>query len=263
MRIGRVANFVSPRSGGIRTSLHALGAGYLTAGHEPVLVMPGERDSDRHTGQGRVITLRGPLVPSGGYRVLLLGQRRLAALLESLRRRRYASDGEHLLVHCGRLSPEKKPHRSLAAVAGLRAAGVRAVLVVAGDGPLRGRLTRQAARAGLPVCFTGFLSGRQALATLLASADVAVAPGPAETFGLAALACGAPVVASAAGAAAEVIGTAGVSVAGEDFAAGIAMVLARPEEARRAAARQRAEAFGWPAAVQGFLAVHQSARVLP
>ena len=72
--------------------------------------------------------------------------------------------------------------------------------MVAGDGPLRPRLERRAARAGLPVTFAGFLSGRADLAALLASADVALAPGPAETFGLAALealACGTPVVVSA------------------------------------------------------------------
>ena len=49
MRIVWLANFVAPHSGGLRTSLTELGTGYLTAGHEPVLVIPGERDSDRRT----------------------------------------------------------------------------------------------------------------------------------------------------------------------------------------------------------------------
>ncbi len=53
-----------------------------------------------------------------------------------------------LLVHCGRLSVEKKPERSVEALAALRARGVPAVLVVVGDGPLRARLVRRA--AGLP-----------------------------------------------------------------------------------------------------------------
>jgi alpha-1,6-mannosyltransferase len=35
-------------------------------------------------------------------------------------------------------------------------------------------------------------------------------------------------------------------------------VLSWPEAARRAAARTRAERFGWPAAVQAFLAIHES-----
>ena len=36
MRIIRLANFVAPHSGGLRTSLAELGAGYLAAGHEAV-----------------------------------------------------------------------------------------------------------------------------------------------------------------------------------------------------------------------------------
>ena len=375
MRIVRLANFITPCSGGLRTALRELGAGYAAAGHEPVLVMPGAADHDEQTPQGRVITLRGPVVPlSGGYR-LLLSKRRVRAILESLRpdrlevsdrttlrwtgpwarrhhvpavmvshesvagllslppgmpdagaiarmiqgmarvladtlntrtaqayaqvvcttrwaaaeferlgvrnlrhvplgvdlelfspqrrcpalRQRYAAPGEVLLVHCGRLSVEKKPHRSIAALARLRAAGVPAVLVVAGDGPLRPRLERQAAGTALPVVFTGFIPGRAAVAALLATADVVLAPGPVETFGLAALealACGTPVVVSGSGALPEVIGGAGVTVTGEDFAGGVLSVLQRPAAQRRAAARAHAERFGWPAAVRGFLAAH-------
>ena len=383
MRIVRLANFITPSSGGLRTALRELGAGYAAAGHEPVLVMPGAADDDEQTPQGRVITLRGPVLPlSGGYR-LLLSKRRVRDLLESLRpdrlevsdrttlrwtgpwarrhhvpavmvshksvagllslplrskwhqppgvpdvgaagrmiqgmarvladtlnartaqayaqvvcttrwaaaeferlgvpnlrhvplgvdlelfspqrrcrelRRRYAAPGEVLIVHCGRLSVEKQPHRSIDALARLRAAGVPAVLVVAGDGPLRPRLERQAAGAALPVVFTGFIPGRTAVASLLATADVALAPGPVETFGLAALealACGTPVVVSTSGALPEVIGGAGVTVTGEDFAGGVLSVLERPVAQRRAAARAHAELFGWPAAVSGFLAAH-------
>ena len=85
MRIVRLANYVAPHSGGLRTSLRELGAGYLAAGHEPVLIIPGERDSDEQTPQGRVITLSGPRLPfTGGYRALLR-KRRVAALLGELR----------------------------------------------------------------------------------------------------------------------------------------------------------------------------------
>jgi alpha-1,6-mannosyltransferase len=367
MRIVRLANFVAPQSGGLRTCLRELGAGYLAAGHEPVLIIPGARDSDEQTDQGRVITLHGPRVQFlGGYRVLtrkrkvaaLLGELRpdtlevsdratlrwtgrwargrgvpaamvshesLVALLamlpagpaglwraaaDALNRRTarvyqrvicttewaaaefeqigaanvvraplgvdldtftparrsqplrtcYAAPGETLLVHCGRLSAEKKPQRSLATLATLRAGGLAARLVVAGDGPLRRPLERMAARDGLPVAFSGFLRDRTDLAALLASADVAIAPGPVETFGLAALealACGTPVVVSAESALPEVVGEAGASVAGEDLSAGVTDVLSRPEPERRAAARTRAERYGWPAAVQAFLAVHE------
>ncbi|HUL26197.1 MAG TPA: hypothetical protein VLW44_10565 [Streptosporangiaceae bacterium] len=79
MRIVRLANFITPCSGGLRTALRELGAGYAAAGHEPVLVMPGAADHDEQTPQGRVITLRGPVLPlSGGYR-LPAAQRRVAA----------------------------------------------------------------------------------------------------------------------------------------------------------------------------------------
>jgi len=367
MRIVRLANFVAPQSGGLRTSLRELGAGYLAAGHEPVLIIPGATDSDEQTEQGRVITLHGPRVQFlGGYRVLTR-KRKVAALLTELKpnvlevsdratlrwtgrwalahgvpaamvshesltallammpvgpprawrgvadalnrrtarayqriicttdwaavefeqigvgnvvraplgvdldtfsparrseplRACYAAPGETLLVHCGRLSAEKKPLRSLTTLATLRAGGLPARLVVAGDGPLREALERTAARDGLPITFAGFLRGRDDLAALLASADVAIAPGPAETFGLAALealACGTPVVVSAESALPEVVGDAGASVAGEDLAAGVADVLSRPEADRRAAARARAERYGWPAAVRAFLAVHE------
>ena len=100
-------------------------------------------------------------------------------------RSRWAGPDQLLLVHCGRLSIEKRADRSIDALAALRDSGVDARLVVAGDGPLRARLERHA--ANLPVDFTGFISSRSTVATLLASADVALAPGPHETFGLAAL----------------------------------------------------------------------------
>ena len=85
MRIVRLANCITPRSGGVRTTLRELGAGYLAAGHQPVLIVPGERDSDERTPAGRVITVRAPTIPlSGGYR-LMLRKGHLTALLESLR----------------------------------------------------------------------------------------------------------------------------------------------------------------------------------
>ncbi|MET7575612.1 glycosyltransferase, partial [Streptomyces sp. NPDC005492] len=84
LRIVRLANFVAPSSGGLRTALRELGKGFKEAGHDPVLIVPGERHTDRETEQGRVITLPGPLLPgTGGYRVLA-DKRRVANLLEQL-----------------------------------------------------------------------------------------------------------------------------------------------------------------------------------
>lgn len=370
-RIVRLANFVGPRSGGLRTALYELGRGYLAAGHDPVLVVPGPVYSDTVSPQGRVITLPGPVVPwMGGYRVIL-GRPRLAALLERLRPDRLevsdrttlrwtgswarqhgvpsvmvshenvtallrlatprwapdgstgarqladrlnratvahfdtvvattefaaaefrrigatglarvplgvdlerfvpglrdpalrgdlARQGELLLVHCGRLSPEKRVERSVDALAALRSRAVPAVLVVVGDGPRRRALERRA--RGLPVRFLGFVPDRGVVARLLATADAVLAPGPAETFGLAALeamACGTPVVAAGDGALGEVVGDAGVAVpggTGARFAEAVLELVARPEPDRRSAARQRAQRFGWPSAVGGMLAAH-------
>src|SRR5262245_35930252 len=388
MRIVRLANFITPCSGGLRTALQELGAGYAAAGHEPVLVMPGAADHDEQTPQGRVITLRAPVLPlSGGYR-LLLSKQRVSQILEALKpdrlevsdrttlrwtgqwarsrsvptvmishesvtgllamlmragrrassgvfrpgpaerlirnvsrlladslntrtardftqvvcttgwaaaeferlgvpnlwriplgvdlelfsprqrspalRQRYAGPGEVLIVHCGRLSAEKRPSSSIDALARLRLAGVPAVLVMAGDGPLHTRLERRAAASALPVHFAGFVPGPAAVAALLATADVVLAPGPVETFGLAALealACGTPVVVSGSSALPEVVGDAGVAVTDEDFAGGVLSVLRQPVSGRRGAAPARAEQFGWPAAVGGFLAAHAAVGV--
>ena len=174
-------------------------------------------------------------------------------------RARYARPGELLVVFCSRLSAAKRPELAVDAIAVLRNSKVPAVLAVAGDGTRRTALAYRAAR--LPVRFTGHIADRSAVAALLASADVVLAPGPVETFGLAALealACGTPVVVNAASALPEVVGDAGVAVAGtpEAFAEGVRGLLERPEAERRAAARERAENFGWPQAVDGFLRAH-------
>ncbi|WP_051167347.1 glycosyltransferase [Actinoplanes sp. N902-109] len=363
LRIVRLANFVSPRSGGLRTALRHLGEGYLRAGHEPILIVPGREHSDEMTEQGRVITLPGHHLPrTGGYRVLA-GRRELTRLLDGLApdrlevsdrstlrwtgrwarergvgsmmvsheslagllgiwgmphretladrlnrrtaesfdqivcttafaaaefrrldvpnlveiplgvnlrqfhpsrrdatiRAGYARPDELLIVFCSRLSADKRPELAVDTIRALRAAKVPAVLVIAGDGARRTALAYRSAR--LPVRFAGHIADRDAVAALLASADVVVAPGPVETFGLAALealACGTPVVVNDASALPEVVGPAGLAVPGnpEAFAAGVRKIIARPEGERRAAARARAELFGWPQAVEGFLRAH-------
>ncbi|MFD3655953.1 glycosyltransferase [Streptomyces sp. NPDC058620] len=368
LRIVRLANFVTPASGGLRTALEELGRGYLAAGHEPVLIVPGAATRDERTPQGRVITLPGPVLPgTGGYRVLA-GRRRLTGLLETLRpdrlevsdrttlrwtgewarrartpavmvshetadgvlrtwavpaaaaartadglnarsaraytrivcttrwaerefvrigarnvvraplgvdllrcrperrstavRTRHLHGQDVLLLLCSRLSVEKRPGRALDALAVLRDLGVRAALLVAGDGPLRAGLAQRARTEGLPVEFLGHVSDRERMADLQAAADVCLAPGPAETFGLSALealACGTPVVVSAASALPEVAGAAGPAAAdtGEAFAGAVRALLAGPEQERRAAARSRAELFGWDRSVAAFLAAHE------
>lgn len=174
-------------------------------------------------------------------------------------RERYARPGELLIAFASRLSGQKRPELAVDTIAALRNDKVPAVLAVAGDGVRRAALAYRAAR--LPVRFTGHIAERRAVAALLASADVVLAPGPVETFGMTALeslACGTPVVVNETSALPEVVGDGGVAVPGtpEGFAQGVRRLMERPEAERRAAARARAEHFGWPQAVDGFLRAH-------
>jgi alpha-1,6-mannosyltransferase len=365
VKVVRLANYVAPASGGLRTALRELGAGYLAAGHEPVLAVPGPRLERRQTEQGLVITVPGARLPgTGGYRAITarrslrrllddLGPDRLevsdrttlrwtgawarrrgirsmmvshdslATLVQMFRppgfpvrpfvdrlnrntaasfdvvvcttawasvefrrlgvpnvvqaplgvdlacfhptradenlRSRLAPRNWSVLVHCSRLSPEKRPERAVGALAELRRRGVRAVLVIAGDGPRRRSLEAKAAQ--LPVRFLGHIANRESLATLLATADVVIAPGPAETFGLSALealASGTPVVVNSHSALPEVVGPAGLAAEDNDRACADAVecLLRRDVAERRKLAREQAERYDWPTAVDGFLAAH-------
>ena len=135
-------------------------------------------------------------------------------------------------------------------------------LVIAGDGPLRARLQRRA--GGLPVSFVGHLPPTE-VAALLAGSDVALAPGPVETFGLAALealACGTPVVVNPRSALPALVGTAGLAAhgTGAAFADAVEHLLGRPADAASRSARAQALRFDWTRTVTGFLAVHGLAR---
>ncbi|TNC28585.1 glycosyltransferase [Amycolatopsis alkalitolerans] len=365
MHIVQLANFYGPRSGGLRTALHHLGAGYVASGHEVTLVVPGSAYQDEWLPTGvRRFSLPAPRIPgTGGYRAVdpyrvrallrqlrpdrlevsdrltlrgmgvwarrhdvpsvVISHERLDRLLEQVLmpkpvarrvadvanrrmagsydkvvcttafareefdrigvpnvqrvplgvdlaafapgmrdtswRAELAGGADALIVHCGRLSPEKHVERSVDTVAELTEAGDRVRLVIAGDGPRRRALERRA--RGLPVTFLGFVSSRAEVARLLASADVSLAPGPHETFGLAALealASGTPVVVSQSSALREIVRP-GCGAAVPDlpvaFASAVTGLLESPEDARRAAARARAEEFTWPDSVRGMLSV--------
>ncbi|MGH3516539.1 MAG: glycosyltransferase family 4 protein [Haloechinothrix sp.] len=367
MHIVQLANFYGPRSGGLRTALHHLGAGYVASGHQVTLVVPGAEYAVEELANGtRRYTLPAPRLPgTGGYRAVhphrmrallqrlrpdrlevsdrltlrgmgawarrhgvpsvVISHERLDRLLEQfllpqglarrvadVANRRMAGnydtvvcttafaraefdriaasnvrqvplgvdltafapgnrdDGwrhalsagaDALLVHCGRLSPEKHVERSVDTIAELTESGHRVRLVIAGDGPRRRALERRA--RGLPVTFLGFLNDRFEVARLLASSDVSLAPGPHETFGLAALealASGTPVVVSASSALREIVRPA-CGAAVDDhapaFACAVTTLLDSPEEQRRAEARSRAEDFAWPDSVRGMLRVLQ------
>ncbi|WP_084073582.1 glycosyltransferase [Demequina sp. NBRC 110052] len=177
-----------------------------------------------------------------------------------------ASSDERLLVMASRLSAEKRPDLAIEATRILVERDEPVRLVCLGTGAVEREVRTLA--AGLPVDFLGFVSGRERFAKLLAAADAVIAPGPIETFGLAALealACATPVVVNAASALPEVVGSAGVAADGtaEAFADAVHEVLARPEEERREAARARAEQLPWSRTVEAMLDVHERLHTRP
>ena len=171
----------------------------------------------------------------------------------------FARPEETLLVMGSRLSKEKHPELAIGAVSELGSRGHQVRLVCAGSGNLDERMREDA--AGLPVTFLGFVGERQRFADLLATADVVLAPGPIETFGLAALealASGTPVVVNASSALPEVVGPAGVGSANnpESFADGVESLLHVDSVERRMRARERAEQFPWSKTCAQMLALH-------
>ena len=181
----------------------------------------------------------------------------------SLRFRRDLLKGSQvLLVHCGRLSPEKEPQRSIEALVELRARGIDARLVIVGIGPLWKKM--RALAKDLPVDTLGYIADRKRVAAILSSADVSLAPGPLETFCLSALesiASGTPVVASQSSAVGEFLkvhlkNPAGAVAAdnGVAFADAIESLLYRPK--LRSVARTAAESLPWEKTIQSMILLH-------
>lgn len=163
-----------------------------------------------------------------------------------------------LLIIASRLSREKRPEFALDVLRSCRRLGMDTHLIVLGDGPLRPAMEQAA--VGLPVTFLGFVSNRSQVAQILASADVALAPGPIETFGLAALesmASGTPVIANEASALAEILASGGGLVRPLDadaWAGAVADLHADMGIASRA--RLTAEGYSWEATARRMLAAH-------
>ncbi len=368
MRIVHIANFYGPNSGGIKTTLHELGRGYLKYGHDFIYIVPGTQFYQEQTPYGRKITLPSVILPgSGSYRIIksnkalrelvrelapdrieisdrftLRGMGKFAKAQgiptvvfshETLRglanrflpawlprkalvnwhNKRLAKSFDHviattefaaaefreigtknlvkiplgvdlvnfspdnrslifkqellkgsqvLLVHCGRLSPEKEPQRSIEALTELRARGIDARLVIVGIGPMWKKIRLLA--KDLPVDTLGYIADRKRVAAILSSADVSLAPGPLETFCLSALesiASGTPVVASESSAVGEFLKVnlkhpAGAVAAdnGVAFADAIESLLYRPK--LRTVARSAAEALPWDKTIQLMMLLH-------
>jgi len=372
MRIVHIANFYGPSSGGIKTTLHELGRGYLKYGHEFIYIVPGPRYMKEQTPFGLKISLPSFTLPaSGGYQIIR-SNKQLLNLLEFLNpdrievsdrftllkvgrwakqhkvsslvfshetlnglvkkyapfipasvrdkfvnwhntklastfdnviattdfaaaefvrikinnlrkvalgvdligfnpenrnyklRKELLKGAEFLLVHCGRMSPEKQPERSVQALAELVKRGVNARLIIVGGGPLWNKIRKQS--TGLPVEMVGYIASRQKVAGYLAVADLAIAPGPLETFCLSALeslASGTPVVASKSSAVGEILNINSIKAAGAvaaddgiSFANEIIKLLNKGN--LRKAARSQAEQFSWANTIDAMLDVHDA-----
>jgi alpha-1,6-mannosyltransferase len=374
MKIVHVANFYGPSSGGIKTTLHELGKGYLKNGHEFIYIAPGPKYLKEETPFGIKISLPSiTLIGSGGYQIIR-GKKQLLNLLEFLHpdrievsdrftllkvgkwasrnkistivfshetldglvnkylpllpkkfrlkfvnwhnqrlartfdqviattdfaakeferikianlkkialgvdlmefnpknrnlelRKELLKGSRYLLIYCGRLSPEKEPARSVQAVAHLVDAGVDVRLVIIGGGPLWKKIRKQS--LSLPIDMLGYIVNRKQLATYLAAADIAIAPGPLETFCLSALeslASGTPVVASKSSAVGEILNVTSPDTAGavahndgRAFASAINDLLR--DSSLRSRARKQAEKFSWSKTVEQMLELHSDMR---
>ncbi len=143
-----------------------------------------------------------------------------------------AVDGDPVVIHAGRMAPEKNYPLLFEAFAAMQRANHRCRFVLVGDGPLRAALQREH-----PDCvFTGFIP-RHELARHYASADVYIHASLTETFG--------NVLTEAM--------ASGLAVAGFDYAAarqfvrhgvnGLAVPCAQPEALIEAAAFLAADEF--------------------
>lgn len=374
MRIVHIANFYGPKSGGIRTTLHELGSGYISRGHEFTYVVPGIGFFCEETPFGRRITVPSIVLPfSGGYRIIrnnkdikkllitlkpdalevsdrftlskvglwakkrnihtvVFSHETLSGLVKSTfklnlkkfvdwHNTRLASrfhnvvtttafaarefdeistknlvhvplgvdlqtfspkhrseelrtellkGADVLLLHCGRMSREKNPQNSILALRELRNRGVNARLVYVGMGPMFKSLKEEA--KDLPVTFLGYIVDRDMLAQIIASADVSIAPGPIETFCLAALeslASGTPVVASSTSAVGEFLlldSSEPVGAVANNNPSAFADAINKVLELRRTQpnlpqmCHQQAENYPWSSTLMMMLRLHGAGR---
>ena len=146
-------------------------------------------------------------------------------------RKKWAFQADETVLECvGALTAEKGHALLIEAFAKLRRECANCRLLLAGEGPLRAQLERQAREAGLAsaIIFAGFVSD---VDSVYAAGDLFVFPSLAEGSGsslLRAMAYGLPVLALARGGVAEII---------EDGRSGVLVQEASAEDLARAAAR--------------------------
>jgi alpha-1,6-mannosyltransferase len=191
--------------------------------------------------------------------------RRTEAARHELLERIGGSPTTRVLVYAGRLASEKNLGLLPSTLEQLGSGGVEYRLVIAGDGPRARWLADEFVRRGATgVRFWRHLD-REAIAELLANADVFVHPNPREPFGIApleAMASGLPLVAPNAGGVAtyateEASWPAPPNPA--SFAERIREVFADPLTRRRKVARALAVAadYRWEVVAQQFFATYE------
>jgi L-malate glycosyltransferase len=122
-------------------------------------------------------------------------------------RKELAPHGEKLLVHVSNFRAVKRPTDCVEILAKVIREGVKARLIMVGDGPERGSVHHRADQLGV-LNQTEFVGKQAKISDYLAAADVFLLPSEEESFGLAALeaqACEVPVVATRVGGIPEVI----------------------------------------------------------
>ncbi|MGS2617380.1 glycosyltransferase family 4 protein [Micromonospora sp. LZ34] len=223
---------------------------------------------------GRVIVCSGYMrdevtglfgVPAGRVDVVPNGvepQRwRAPAAAVAAARARFAGDGP-LVTFAGRLVYEKGVQHLIAGLPRLRERHPELRVVIAGDGPYRGKLEADVHRLGLgsAVSMPGFLGGAE-LPAVMAASDCFAVPSIYEPFGMVALegaAAGAPLAVAATGGLAEIVepGVTGMTFRPHDpdgLTDAVHALLSDRERARALARRARAvvhEQYGWAAIAQ-------------
>ena len=179
-------------------------------------------------------------------------------------------DGDPLLLYAGRMAEEKNLRFILAAFAKVHETAENAVMVWAGDGPLRAWLEEEGRRLGLEdvLRFPGFLD-RQRITDLYKETDLFLFASKTETQGLVlaeAMAAGAPAVAVRAMGVRDVVedGVSGVLVPEslDDFAAAVTGMLCDPSLRARLGegARRAAEAMSLQNCARRFAEIYEESR---
>ena len=170
---------------------------------------------------------------------------------------------ENFVFACTRLSKEKDPLYLLDIARELKVRSSNLTLVIAGSGPYEKRMKEAVLQENLPVIILGFVSDKEIVSRLMAKAQVFLAVGPIETFGLAALeslASGTPVVCRKEAAISEIITSlcgAALHKDRELWVDAIEYFSLMDLDERRLLARNRAEEFSWSNSAHQLLALHE------